>query len=787
MKYKRRIARIAVLAVIVSLSLSLLLIFAVQRLEKRQMAYEEKGDQALEAGAYQAALAFWLKSEGKSQNPAQLFLKIAGVSLKLSNLDRAEMYYLKAFKKMPENPAVQKELIRLYLLKGDLKAAKDLLPGAGDDIHNRDYQFSMLLGDYYLMQSDAGRAETAYRKAVHLAPEQIRPRIKLAICLGGGNTSSPVEIERKNEAETLLSQISINDVTAVEDLVLMSDYFALIKKLQMAETCILKAASQDPDNVELKAHVCRFYLSCGMLARARLFLEQVCSQYPEHRGFQFMLADTYLSSLEMDPAEKILSAPEIKKNGDDIGYLLLMGKLWLYKGRHSHAVSYFKSALDKNFGLTSAHYLLGIAYFAGGQVKLAENEFTRALLITPNHIDSLLAMATLFYKQGKYKLADQHIEKVLRLDYANGPAWQIKGLCLLARENCTEASRAFTTAWHLGEGQKSLYFLGRCFEHKQKPREAEKIYKSILETFPDDMDTLNRYCMILADLGKSDQAFAMINKQLDIENSVDPRLLYIGAKLGLKVKNFPTCNAYLNFARHKKMFLPEFFILEARMWRGRNNREKEIQSLVECTETAPLFADGWQLLAKEYVGQGKFTLAEETLEKAITHFPDDPDIAGNLAWLLLEKEYPDTDRAFQLARKAYDHLPDKAWLMDTLGWAYFHKGTYSQAEWMFTQALEKHPGNGIVTYHLGMAYYKQGRLSEAKKTLNAALETDGFLAAHKDEIYGVLESLSQAGQEKGADAPFSMDSGTSGQDSAFPSDMDDTLDQNLEDLFIEQP
>ncbi len=52
---------------------------------------------------------------------------------------------------------------------------------------------------------------------------------------------------------------------------------------------------------------------------------------------------------------------------DTPGYQLLMGKLWLFKGRYSHAVSYLKTALDKNYNLGSAHYLLGVAYFAGGQ------------------------------------------------------------------------------------------------------------------------------------------------------------------------------------------------------------------------------------------------------------------------------------------------------------------------------------------------------------------------------------------------------------------------------------
>ncbi len=775
--FKRRMGITMVLATVVAVGIILLMFSTLPRFADWSADCEEKGEQAFQSGEYAAALGYWLKSEKGTGNRLQLYEKIASASLKLSNLDLAETYLKKILEITSSDLVSQKQLIRIYLLKGDLINAEKNLSQLKTSGKADDYEMMILRGDLYLLQADMPKAESAYRIAVDMAPDILRPQIKLAICLNKqGNLPS--------DGTASLSGVDVNAITSAEDLMLMSDYFALKKRLLLAEACIRKAVAFDPGNLEIKTQLCRFYLSYGMLHKAEQYLELISGQNPEHRGFQLMLADARLSLLHMDLAEEMLISPDIKRF-DDAGYNLLMGKFWLFKGRHSHAVSYLKSALEKNFGMASVHYLLGVAYFAGGQFKLAEKALNNSLAVSPNHPDPLLAMAALHYKQKEYALSEQYLDDIFAMDPASAQAWLVRGLCLFEQKDYEKATQAFSNAWHMGAGLQALFFLGQSFEHRQMPKEALKSYESILEKSPDHFEALNRYCMLLAGNGDPDRAISVIEEWLDTKKggSPGPEILYTGAKICLQAKKRHACCRFLDLARQKNLFSGDFYILQADLWKARGEAKKRLETLTACTENEPLFLKGWHMLTDDYISQKNFTLAEQTLEKAVTHFPDDPVLSGNLAWLLLEKELPDTDRAFRMARKAYDHM-QQPWLMDTLGWAYYHKGRFSQAEWMLTQAREKLPDNAAVTCHLGMALYKQGRLSEAKKILENAMEMKGLSPAQQDDIEQVFEMFKKVADTDDSTDPFSIAPDNSGQNKDT-SMGEDSLDMDIDKLFIE--
>jgi tetratricopeptide (TPR) repeat protein len=79
--------------------------------------------------------------------------------------------------------------------------------------------------------------------------------------------------------------------------------------------------------------------------------------------------------------------------------------------------------------------------------------------------------------------------------------------------------------------------------------------------------------------------------------------------------------------------------------------------------------------------------------------------------------------------------------MDTLGWAYYHKKIYSQAQWMLEQAEELTPGNGMIQYHLGMVLYHRGKLFQAKTKLESALGYISLDTRQRDKAESLLAVL----------------------------------------------
>ncbi|WP_287125326.1 tetratricopeptide repeat protein [Desulfobacter sp.] len=730
MTRKRKKIAVAATGVLISALMTGILVgcFLIWEFGTPQDHFENQGDQAFERGDYADALQYWLRAKEPVGQSGRVYAKMGAVYLKLSNLDQAEICFKKALEKNPEDVDTQQQIIRIALVRGDTAAAGNLLSKLLKN-HDSDPLLFMLSGDLAMLQTEFKTAEAAYEKAAALLPAQIRPRLKLAICFQ--------EQKKAFEAEKIITLCRTQGIKTPMDLMLAADYYALAGDDTRAERYLLMAVDSDPGDLEFKTRLCLFYRVAGKLEKAAAYLKKLIAEYPENTGFKMMLADFYLAIEDMAGAEKLLDQLA-QASRDAPGYHLLMGKFWLFKGGYSHAESYLKTALDKDYGLVSAHYLLGVAYFAGGQSKLAEKAFLRALMLDPDHEESIFAMAALNYKREDYGLADQYADQFLGQEPSSARVWKLKGLCALGRRAPSCAIGPLSKSWHLG-GASAHFFLGQAFEAQGMVQEALTAYSQVFEDAPVIIyPALYAYARLASDHGLGERVFEKIDA-LAVHDA-NPAVYYTGAKICLGLKDYDRCQAYIDKAMAKKEVSGPFFLLQAALFEATGKDDGVEKTLAECITKLPQYVGGWLKLSAYYVKKQRISDAVQVMEQALNSFPDHPEIKGNLAWLLLEEE-TDFDRALDLAREAYDTLPGQAWLMDTLGWAYYHKKIYSQAQWMLEQAEELTPGNGMIQYHLGMVLYHRGKLFQAKTKLESALGYISLDTRQRDKAESLLAVL----------------------------------------------
>ena len=693
------------------------------------VSYEEKGDRAFSEQHYGKALSHWRKSAEEAKN-SQIFHKIGRVCLLLSDLDGAEEYFKKALQIDPGISEIRKDLIRTMLLKGNregaLKHLGEIEKGSG-----KDSDYYILSGDTRMISGDFSEAYNMYGLALKQDAERPRSRIKAAICMA--------RIGDKDGAGTMIDALRKKESLSPQNLTLLADYFFLLRDYVRAEHFMVQAAEKDPSDIAIQMDLCRFYLETGMRDKAKEILIQLQSRYPENNHFLIMLIDFYISEKDMEKAEVYLKKAE-EKQVDGSELALLRGKFWLFNGKLPYAVSALKSAVENNPKLISGYFLLGIGYFAGGQTKLAENSFIRALLLNPDHVETLLALAGLHYKNQDYDLAVQYLERVLLLDPLNPRGYTLKGVCLLAQDENEDAADLFSKAWALGENPAALFLLGRSLENQKKYDSALELYERVIEEKSKIPSVLFRYSSLLLELGqgvralkKTDEILATIKHQNEI--------LYIGAWLSLKLEKVENAILYLNKAlNNQERVSGPFYTLLAAVQEKAGNPDLTEQALKKCMKINPSYKQAWIRMADFYLQRNSLEPALEVLNQAVEKFPEDPEITGNLAWTYLEAGV-ELDRALDLARKAYEKLPGEAWLMDTLGWAYFHKQAYTQAEWILSEAEHNAPEKGVLKYHLGMVFYRQGKLFKAREMLTAALDTADLPIHNKEDIETILTEM----------------------------------------------
>ena len=137
--------------------------------------------------------------------------------------------------------------------------------------------------------------------------------------------------------------------------------------------------------------------------------------------------------------------------------------------------------------------------------------------------------------------------------------------------------------------------------------------------------------------------------------------------------------------------------------------------------------------------------AVDDLKKAISLYPHNPETLNYLGYIWLDNK-TNIEQAFEHISRAAALRPNDGAIMDSLGWAYYHKGNYDKAVNLLERAAELMPNDTTVHRHLGDVYEKLGRTAEAKLQWQRALQFGPENAKHRSHLLEKLGELQAANQ-----------------------------------------
>ena len=110
---------------------------------------------------------------------------------------------------------------------------------------------------------------------------------------------------------------------------------------------------------------------------------------------------------------------------------------------------------------------------------------------------------------------------------------------------------------------------------------------------------------------------------------------------------------------------------------------------------------------------------------------------NNLAWLAQGDDY---EQAIAYAERAAALAPQRAEIIDTLGWILLRAKRYKRSLAVLQQAHQKAPHIAPIRYHLAVALEKNGQPEQARKTLEAILVDEQEFPG-KEEALELLDKL----------------------------------------------
>jgi tetratricopeptide (TPR) repeat protein len=111
--------------------------------------------------------------------------------------------------------------------------------------------------------------------------------------------------------------------------------------------------------------------------------------------------------------------------------------------------------------------------------------------------------------------------------------------------------------------------------------------------------------------------------------------------------------------------------------------------------------------------------AEADFKKALDLYPDQPLVLNYLGYSWVDQGL-NLEEAFKMLRKAVELRPNDGYIVDSLGWAHFKLGQYTEATETLEKAINLKPADPVLNDHLGDAYWRVNRRLEAQFQWNHA-------------------------------------------------------------------
>ncbi len=346
-----------------------------------------------------------------------------------------------------------------------------------------------------------------------------------------------------------------------------------------------------------------------------------------------------------------------------------------------------------------------------------------------------IVLARYYLAGGKYALAETAASEAVGIDARNAEANNLLGLALQGQGNLSAAVQSFARAADLAPDENDY----RLNEVRAQAAlgNIDEARNTLLGNGELDLGDL-RSAVMAAGLEARDgnaEAALRIARELQGRYPGQPVPFALEAELLAKAGRFAEGAA----AYDKALSLrgnDRRLVVRAYRLRVAGGLPSPEQPLLAFLEKAPDDADVRVVLAQEYQRRGESGSAIAAYERALAAAPGNFVALNNLAWEYFTAGDP---RAEETAERAYEHAPDNASVVDTLGWIRVQKGELKAGIASLRKAVELDGDNPEIRYHLAAGLAAAGEKAEARQVLDVALSGGDF--AGREEAERLRESL----------------------------------------------
>lgn len=515
-----------------------------------------------------------------------------------------------------------------------------------------------------------------------------------------------------------LNQPSARNTDTLFGNYLAGRYAGSQRELDVAAEFLERALDKDPGNSILIERTFLLAVTAGKMDRAISLAQDIIVVEPKDRNARLLLS---LDDLKHNQYDQAIAQIQSASPGPFTALIGTLTKAWAYAGEGNAKAAF--ATLDafkgrRAFELFRAYHDALIADYLG-DTKRAEASFAEAMKSSGGGSLRIVQSYGRFLERAEEWEEAKSIYQQYTLLSPDHPIMQA---ALDRVEDKTSASIIVTTP---AKGvAEALYSLGNALA-QDNGLDVSIIYLQMALHLNDDFEVART---LLADLlervGRIEDSIAMFN---DIDRNSP---LYTTAQLqvALSLDRLDRVDDAMDVLKAIARREPENadpYIARGDMQRGRENFAQAVVEYGEAIKRAgPIEPRHWSIYYARgvcYERLGEWPLAEKDLKLADTLSGGHPLVLNYLGYSWVEKELH-LDEAMKMIRKAVARRPNDGFIVDSLGWAHFRLGEFSEAVLHLEKASELQPEDPTINDHLGDAYWRVGRRTEARFQWQRALD-----------------------------------------------------------------
>jgi len=257
----------------------------------------------------------------------------------------------------------------------------------------------VILGELYLAQNQYAQAPDAFKRAIHLNPDDADTYEKLRTAL--------LLLGRSDEAEEALQESRRRNPTAVA--ITEAIKYERAGDLDQAEQIYRRALMQDTENFEVFRRIGAVAMAKRQFIDAEIFLQRAVDLAPDYLVAR---ADLVIAQMELEKYGDAVKNAERLVHLDHAGPMshLMLGNACAMSGQHENAVAEYRQVLSMQPGHLGA--LSGMAHMLKTMGRPEESIATYKECIhrSPHHTEAWWGLANM----KTYHFDDGEIQEMLR-------------------------------------------------------------------------------------------------------------------------------------------------------------------------------------------------------------------------------------------------------------------------------------------------------------------------------------------------------------------------------------